>query len=346
MILSVTDPFAAKRAEILPKNLPKLLTDFFNLDYCNLSLEDLRKIHLDLSITPEQQKSIEKLTLKQSSSLNWYNYRGGRITASKFKSACATSISKPSVSLIKMICYPSKVIFHSKEVNYGIAHEKEAIKAYEKSMIDVHQNFILSDVGFLISQATPQVGASPDALISCDCCGLGCLEIKCPWRSRDGKIGIQELSDFKNSFIKRDADGKFHLCPKHSYYYQVQLQMYVLNTSFCDFVVWSKFFMFKERILFNAEFMKENLQKALELHDKVIKPELLAKFYTEPVQYNEEEFICICKNNRKDDELIYCCSESCEMKLFHIGCVNALNLVDGDWLCENCTPNENESTNM
>lgn len=335
VILRVTDPFASKRAETLPKNLPKLLPDFFNVDYCNLSIGELRKITIDISITSDQQNAVEQLTRKQSASSHWYNYRAGRVTASKFKSACSTSISKPSLSLIKTICYPSKVIFHCKEVNYGINHEKDAIRAYEVSMKNTHQNFKISDVGFVISQDTPQVGASSDALINCDCCGAGCVEVKCPWRCKDSKIGLEELSKMKDSFIKKGQDENFYLCPKHSYYFQVQLQMYVLKRTFCDFVVWSKSFIFTQRIDFDENFIKENLNKVLKLHAEVIKPELLARFYTEPVVNNGEESFCVC-NRRKDEEMVSCSSNSCKIKLFHTSCVHMLDFVDGSWFCQDC----------
>ena len=43
----------------------------------------------------------------------------------------------------------------------------------------------LRNVFFFISLTVPNIVASPYALVSCNCCGNGCLEIKCPFDSRE-----------------------------------------------------------------------------------------------------------------------------------------------------------------
>ena len=46
----------------------------------------------------------------------------------------------------------------------------------------------------------PHLGASPDGLISCSCCGDGLVEIKCPYKHRD-------------EHPHQVHDPKFCLCP-------------------------------------------------------------------------------------------------------------------------------------
>ena len=41
------------------------------------------------------------------------------------------------------------------------------------------------ECGLFINPSYPTLGASPDGIISCDCCGIGTLEIKCPYCSRN-----------------------------------------------------------------------------------------------------------------------------------------------------------------
>ena len=48
-----------------------------------------------------------------------------------------------------------------------------------------NKNFSLSENGLIINTAYSYFGASPDGLIQCDCCGLGTLEIKCPFTGRN-----------------------------------------------------------------------------------------------------------------------------------------------------------------
>ena len=51
-------------------------------------------------------------------------------------------------------------------------------------MQEEHINFKLTESGFYISQEQPFLEATPDALIHCDCCGDGCLEVKYPLMGR------------------------------------------------------------------------------------------------------------------------------------------------------------------
>ena len=67
-------------------------------------------------------------------------------------------------------------------------------------------NFKLIESGFYISQEEPFLGATPDTLIHGDCCGDGCLEIKCPFTGRE---------NFKENAITK-------LNVNDNYYYQIQ----------------------------------------------------------------------------------------------------------------------------
>ena len=44
-----------------------------------------------------------------------------------------------------------------------------------------HKNFEISKCGLLINKEFPFLHATCDFLCSCDCCGLGCGEVKCPF---------------------------------------------------------------------------------------------------------------------------------------------------------------------
>ncbi|KAI2644138.1 Alkaline nuclease [Labeo rohita] len=89
--------------------------------------------------------------------------------------------------------------------------------------------------GFIIYPSFPEVGASPDGLIQCTCCGKGCLEIKCTIKHSDSSI-LQTCADDSN-FCLQVTDGKLQLKQTHKYYSQVQTQMFVTDSEFCDFVV-------------------------------------------------------------------------------------------------------------
>ena len=71
----------------------------------------------------------------------------------------------------------------------------------------MHSNFSLSEVGLVVRSDHPHLGASPDGVISCDCCGKGTLEIKCPYKYKDGFINCHLDKAFcldESDFIKEN----------------------------------------------------------------------------------------------------------------------------------------------
>lgn len=215
--------------------------------------------------------AVLEATKKQSKSMDWYKYRAGRITALNFKAVCRTSIEKPSLSIIKNICYPVKTNFKSKEITWGLDNEDLARQQYYVIMKSKHANACVKSTGFIISIEKSPFGASPDGLVVCNCCGAGCIEIKCPYRMREEGVHIPQFAEMKNSFIVQ-SNGRYILDREHSYFYQVQLQMYCTQTSYCDFIVWSPNGIFIEKIQVDKEFLAINLEKAAEFHKIVIKP--------------------------------------------------------------------------
>ena len=52
-----------------------------------------------------------------------------------------------------------------------------------------HDSFKMERYGFFISNAYPFIGASPDSVVECNCCGKGTIEIKCPYCVK-GQSGV------------------------------------------------------------------------------------------------------------------------------------------------------------
>lgn len=169
-ILSVVEPFASQKKLQEIKDLPGFLTEVYREQYQKLSLKHLRETEVDFSVSDEQQINVFLETLSQSKKHSWFQFRSGRITASKLKSACVTSLEKPSLSVIKNICYPVKINFKLAAIKWGLDHEKEALEVYEDHLKDNHQNLKVVAAELMISIHKPIFAASPDALVSCDCC--------------------------------------------------------------------------------------------------------------------------------------------------------------------------------
>lgn len=52
---------------------------------------------------------------------------------------------------------------------------------YIKEQKKCHENFNCELSVFVLSREIPYIGASPDGFIQYDCCGKGCIEMKCPF---------------------------------------------------------------------------------------------------------------------------------------------------------------------
>ncbi|KAJ8910245.1 hypothetical protein NQ315_002569, partial [Exocentrus adspersus] len=120
--------------------------------------------------------------------------------------------------------------------------------------------------GLLLNPDFPAFAATPDAIITCDCCGKGCLEVKCPYSLKD--MSILEFEKQKSSCLMINDQGEMTLDYRHAYFFQIQLQMAISKTSYCDFVVWSFNDFFVERIQFNEDFLFHHLELAKQFHKK------------------------------------------------------------------------------
>ena len=166
----------------LNPDLPAVLSSLYdeNLRDADFStvVQKAAEIANSLKITNQQKKIVEEKTRDQANSRLWFRMRTGRITASKFKSACRTNPALPSRSLIMSICHPELARFSTEAISWGCQHERTAKQCYSSFQNQKHKNFIISDSGLFISTDFPYLGASPDGLVECECCGAGACEIK------------------------------------------------------------------------------------------------------------------------------------------------------------------------
>ena len=151
--------------------------------YLDLTHTDLLKVcqEIDIKITTEQITQIERDTITQAKGTSFFKHSAGRIGSSQCKAACNCDPALPSQTLIQSICHPELNKINTKAVLHGCKHEGLAIRAYEEKMKELHTNFKIIRCGLLINDEYPWLHATPDFLCSCDCCGEGCGEVKCPF---------------------------------------------------------------------------------------------------------------------------------------------------------------------
>jgi len=180
VVLSVVEDYADQfvaKSRTVPVVSDLFQTENLDLDYPAL----LRKCaSLKLHISAEEINLVEMDTRSQAKGAGFFRHRAGRIGASVSGSAFNCNLAQPPQSLIKNICYPHLFKINTKATKHGCKHEDDAIKAYEAEMKCTHVNFQLTRCGLFINEQYPYLHATPDFLTSCDCCGFGCGEVKCP----------------------------------------------------------------------------------------------------------------------------------------------------------------------
>jgi len=105
----------------------------------------------------------------------------------------------------------------------------------------------------------------------------GCLEVKYPFLCK--KKLISNLCRENTTFCIKAVDDKMSLSTSHSYYYQVQTQMYVTELPWCDFVVWSDIEdIFVQRVYYNKPFMDEVILRAKSFYFNLYLPSVVSNF--------------------------------------------------------------------
>ncbi len=355
-ILSVIPKYSDNYVPI-SASLPPSLQTLYKPAHENLEPDKLKELCIEtksnITITEEQVDKIAANTINQSKSKIWYAQRAGRITASRARACVHTDVSNPAPSLIKSVCYPDVYKFTSQATKWGCDHEKLAIKMYESIQKQKHTNFAIKNTGLHISLSHPYIGASPDGITLCQCCGKNLVEVKCPFCTNDVT---------KVKYILPDKDtGITKLARDHAYYYQMQVQMFVLGAKSCDFVVYTEEKkdtckvqgLYLEKIPYNQAFMGIFLPKAETFFLDAILPELLAKKTTRSLPVSQPGqassnmcSICFCGQTDPSLPVLECSSDKCKIKVYHMLCLKYKRgpPKNKPWFCQTCKKEQKKAS--
>lgn len=330
----------------------------------------------NLSITSEEAKYIESVTHNQTDSIVWHEQRYGRITASKIYDVIHTKENQPAKTVINSICtsnFTSKSA-NIPSLKWGLTHEQDGIndlclmlsygnttfgnsknvnsvdiKCQSVSVSDKKDVFVHRSVqlrhedpnihkcGLYIKPDIPYIGASPDRVLTCKCCGRILVEVKCPYSHRSSN----KLSDFKDEYFNENLNLK----KTHRWYYQVQTQLNVTEVEFCFFIVWTPKLTVISLEQVNREWFKEKLSKLQSFYIQNILPVLISgqidwqsSGKRSPLKATENiARYCLC-NGVEDDRVMVRCSNfrSCSKVWFHLDCLKLSSAPKGRWLCPYC----------
>ena len=199
------------------KRLPVTVASLYDPKFAQMPLEKLMAecenvFHSKITVTKEEADYLEQSTVLQSESLLWFEHRKGRITASHFGSVFHTSLDSPSSSLISSILQ-QRPIPDVAALRWGRENESLARQQYMTALSDNHSFFEVEQTGLCINPKYPHLGASPDGMVSCSCCGEGLLEIKFPYSKRD----VNPTTVVDSSFYLKTTEDGLKLSHMHNY---------------------------------------------------------------------------------------------------------------------------------
>ena len=232
---------------------------------------------LDKKYSTCEVQFLEESTKGQSSNPLWKQYKWGIISASNIHGVC-TKVSKltktgkcESMDTLKsQMTKGNDDISGLAAIKYGRDTEPEAKSAYKKLLRDQHRNFSVTVSGLFVLPDKIYIGASPDGLVNCDCCGNGLLEVKCPL-----SVTGTKPEEGKLPYLKKETDGTVKLSRNHTYYSQMMAQMGVTQRKWCDFFVYSRHGYHLERIIFDEKKWKEMVQSVDYFMYNILAPHLI-----------------------------------------------------------------------
>ena len=164
---------------------------------------------------------------------------------------------------------------------HGTSHESDALAAYRKIFEASHADVCMEPCGLVINPLYPHLGASPDAIVECTCCGRGVVEVKCPFNLK--VLTFEEMG--KDFCLKKNEEGAFQLDKRHQFYFQIQTQMNIVDLEYADFVVWPDKCvdsLFVQRDQKDTDFFHRIVSRATTFFSTAVLPELLGRYFTVP----------------------------------------------------------------
>lgn len=270
-------PFEVKRKTNLRDQV--FLASLFSEENQRKSLNELVAIgtSMFLNLTEKEVQEISRITLPHLKSKSYVGLQRGRITGSNLKNCCVASVTEPCIATINRLINPIK-LDNGPSMKYHNKNSKKAIDQYIRMTAPTHDEFQYSPCGLIINQKFPYFAASPDGIVNCDCHGDGCVVVKCLKILSCG--ASMEVLTSKPNHILNKHENDYCIEETHEFFYQIQLNLHLIELEYFDFIIWSPNEILPLRIYQDIDFWNEALAKASRFHEQVIMPELLGKFYT------------------------------------------------------------------
>ena len=222
----------------------------------------LKSLNL-FDITHEKIKEIEAKTRLQRFAAMWAFERKHHLTASNVGIIMDTVSDEAKKNLAKKLFNPQPVF--CKATDHGVLYEAEALALYElKTGIRVKK------CGLFISKSHPHIAASPDGLVGTNTV----IEVKCPYNQRNSEINEETIP----YLLKNPETNELMLDATHSYYKQIQIQLFATERKYAKLVVYT----FKGIEIINVHRNQNDINQIVsaltKFYNKYFKPLILEEY--------------------------------------------------------------------
>ncbi|VDI40629.1 Hypothetical predicted protein [Mytilus galloprovincialis] len=325
---------------------PKLLQSLQDPDISDNDIDNhCKDIFSSYSCSDYQATNFEAATRNQSISPLWFQHRMGRITASKANDVWTRKeTTSPDVLVKRIVGYSSYDLSKKTAVKWGIDHEEECKQAYITNQSTQHLDSECNLSGFTINSQHPFLGASPDGITNCQCCGKRLIEIACPYKHKD--IAVMQAASSDKDFC---LDKSLHFKTNHRYYTQVQFQMFILQLTFCDFIVFTKCKPSPRMVIVRVSIDVNFCHALISTCELFVKTYVIRELVTRQLENqqqvatrppeennNEKKTWCLCAEPEYG-KMIKRDKSECPYQWFHYKCVNIRRKPKGKWYCLSCS---------
>jgi hypothetical protein len=330
----------ASESEELGQTLPEPLTSLFDPTAMHTSSDsEIRENskkefeNLTMSYTQSHYDYLTAVTVKQSQCPVWDLHRAGRITASRAHAALNLRENVSHKTFLENVMqYKPPVCVPA--MKWGKEMEPVARIEYEKQVKPKHNGFRLELTGLVVRAEEPHFAASPDGIVCCQCHSTGLLEIKCPYKYRNGLPAECYMHD--DAF---PIDSNRQMKQSHPYYSQMQAQMMVCDVGYCDLFIWTagkkEDDTFLIRVVRNETFITSLRSKMSRVFFDVVLPEV----FTRRMDPREQDptIVRYCDCDRPEfGRMLACQSDNCKHKWYHYSCIGITRAPQKKWICHNC----------
>lgn len=264
-----SDTDTADEGADLPPTVPTLVT---SLQQDGSVTDEILRHVLSYKALPHQRSLLQSRSTSQAQSAIWAAHRIGRITASVAHSVLAfDGIKVPNATVSDIVTGGTG--FTNEAIAWGVKYEKKAIEMFTEAFQNAHQDAKITPAGLFICDDLFILGASPDALVECSCCGQAVVEVKTSFKYRMCDVaGLTSAAAADSSFC---LDTNLQLKSSHKYYTQVQCQMGVTGRHSCQFVLYTTNAILVQNIPYNPTVFGRVKTNSTALFRQSIFPKLL-----------------------------------------------------------------------